>query len=153
MQVMILDRGDDVNMLDEIGDEYVGFHNAEEFGLTVSKDRCKAVLESLIGGPLSCVLILVHESGQIVGFAAGQAHFTHYGLQRVFSECFLFVSGKYRRYAKRLEQGLHKWAKHAGCTHIILNASKAANAGADRVGRLYEKWGYTQYDTSYVKEL
>lgn len=152
MQVMILEHGDDINILDAVCDEYVAFHNSEEFGLTVSKDRGKAVLQSLMGGPLSCVLVMVHED-QVIGFAAGQAHYTHYGLQRVFSECFLFVSERYRRYAKRLEEGLAKWAKHAGCTHIILNASKAANAQADKVGKLYGHWNYLPYETAYIKEL
>lgn len=113
---------------------------------TADGARMRALGASLLESGL--LLVGINESGEPIGML-GMLLFDHpMAKARCASELFWWVEPSVRgSLGIRLLRHAETWAREQGATHVLM---VAPNEG---VGRLYQRLGYEQLETSYVRRL
>lgn len=152
MKLVVLDP-QDIPELSRLLRQWEQSNVTTSLGLpAASVAQAAATLQQLAIGNNSCVLAL-HDGDQFRGFMGGAAADSHFCDAKILHETFWFVEHGFRRYSKRLVNGMKKWAESKGCTHIKISASMAANVNANRVAGLLKLWGFQPYEYTFIGAL
>lgn len=153
MNVVILDYEDDLNRLRGIGAEWMELAVQNNiFAIPLDMEHGLNTLRNLVLSQSGDVLALVNGENDIKGFMGLSYQQNHVGPGLQAHECFFYVARDSRRHGIPLMLAAEKLAKAKGCSHMIMNASRLAGDG-DRSGALYNRRGYVEYDTAYVRAL
>lgn len=127
--------------------------NCKAFGLSEDVDVFLAGLMDLIDGENSDLLLL-KKGKDTIGFMGLAKFKSPLGNDDIANEHYLFVEpGNEGRGSLKLIATAESWAKAKGCSHLIMNASNLASDMHDRVCGLYERLGYTKFETSFIQEV
>lgn len=111
---------------------------------------CK--LQEFIDNPNNVLLVL--EDDEIAGYMGLTVFESPLGNQLIANEHYWYVEPKKRGLsALRFLPVAEKWAKEKGCSHLIMNASNLASDLHDRTCRLYERFGMSKFETTYIKRV
>jgi len=111
-------------------------------------------LQRMIHADDSDVLVLLTESGAIVGYMGIHWFYNPIGRGKVANEHYWYVHPDHRGIGSmRLMNAAMNWAQEKGCTHFTANASRLASGLHDQVCAIYEKMGMTQFETMYICEV
>ena len=77
------------------------------------------------------------------------------GTELMANEHYWYIIPKRRRGmgAIRLMRAAQEWAITKGCSHLLMTASKLASDLHDNVCKLYEKTGFSHFETTYIKRI
>jgi GNAT superfamily N-acetyltransferase len=118
----------------------------------LDRDGIPQVLHDLVISPAGFVLV-AEVGGAIVGAMLGLAHVPVFGRRLQASELGWFVAPDHRgsRDAVRMIAEFEAWARQRECVRVVL--SRLMNMRPDAVGRLYERLGYAERESSFAKAL
>lgn len=118
----------------------------------LDRDGIPRVLHDLVISPAGFVLV-ADVGGGIVGAMLGLAHKPVFGRRMQASELGWFMAPNYRgsRDAVRMIAEFEAWARQRECVRVVL--SRLMSMRPDAVGRLYERLGYAERESSYAKVL
>lgn len=143
----------DISRLVQVAESWASECNGEEMGIDIDVAVFLEKLAEFARGPDSELFVI--ENDEIVFGILGMEIFdSPVGKQRICNEHFWYVIPEYRGASsiRLLRHGM-KWAKEKGCSHIMLNASRLASNLHDEVCRLYERIGFKEFETVYVKKI
>ena len=140
--------------LEPLVDSWLGEVNNDKFGLVIDKDKAIDDLRSMVFSPDADLFLLV-VGDDIVGFSGVIVYENRLTDNKIANEHYWYVSPGYRKGKNpiRLIRAVEKWAKDHECSHIIMNASNLASDKHDRIVRIYERLGYSLFETSLMKEV
>lgn len=142
----------DINLLVPLVRQWISAGNVQAFGFEASETIMTHTIRRMIASDSACVIALF-DGVRFVGFMGGVLISNHFTNNLIVNECFWYVLPDFRAYAKRLFKTLRLWGKVKGCSHIIINASAAANVKSDRVCQLLKLWGLKHYESSFIGAL
>jgi len=144
----------DPKVLAPIVDEWLSETNADKFGLEIDKDKAIQDLRSLVLSSEAELFLLVIDE-RVVGFSGVIIYENALTDHKIANEHYWFVLPKYRKGKNpmRLLRAIEKWAKDNECSHMIMNASNLASDNHDKVVRIYERLGYSLFETSLIKRI
>jgi len=151
MEIMVLDQKDNIEILRELGNEWKLLSNEFSFGLPIDVNIGLDTLRTLQFSLDGDVLVLIN-CEKIVGFIGLKYGLNHIGPGKISSECLFYVTPSCRRGGLKLKKAAKLLAKSKGCNFFIWNASKIAG-NAERSGKLYERDGAVEFETSYLEVL
>ena len=128
--------------------------NTDKFNLKIDHEKAINDLRQMVLSPDAALFLLVVKD-EIVGFSGVLIYETRLTDHRIANEHYWFVLPSYRKGKNPLKliRAIEKWAKEQECSHMIMNASNLASDNHDRVVRIYERLGYSLFETSYMKEV
>lgn len=118
----------------------------------LDRDGIPQVLHDLIISPAGFVLVSEMDS-RITGALLGLAHTPVFGRRLQASELGWWVAPDHRgsRDAVRMLAEFEAWARQRQCARVVL--SRLMNMRPHAVGRLYERLGYAERESSFAKAL
>ena len=124
-----------------------------EFNIDFDNNANARHLAEMINGANSTVIGLM-DGDAVVGYMGICIFENPVGRGVMASEHFWYVLPEHRGIGaiRILEAGI-EWAKARGCTHFIGNASRLAGELHDKICAIYEKMGFTLFETSYLCQL
>ena len=69
------------------------------------------------------------------------------------TEHYWYILPEHRGQGIKMIGAAQAWARDKGCKRLMMNASRLAGRGHDKVCRLYERLGFDHFETVYIKEL
>ena len=101
------------------------------------------------------VLVLKSDQGRPLGFMGLCVFESPLGPQFIAQEHFWYVLPEHRSMAVSgmFLDAAYAWAKEHGAAAFSLTASRMANTEMERVCRMYERWGFRHYESSFIKEV
>jgi GNAT superfamily N-acetyltransferase len=126
--------------------------NHQKLKIDADDDIYIGKLQEFIDNPNNILLVL--EDDEIVGYMGLQAFESPLGNQLIANEHYWYVLPEKRGFsALKFLHAAERWAKEKGCSHLIMNASNLASDLHDRTCRLYERFGMSKFETTYIKEV
>ena len=128
--------------------------NNDKFGLKIEKGKAIDDLRQLVLGADADLFLLVVQE-RVVGFSGVLIYENRLTDHKIANEHYWYVLPSYRKGKNPLKliRAVEKWAKEHECSHMIMNASNLASDNHDRVVRIYERLGYTLFETSMMKVI
>lgn len=124
-----------------------------DFGFNLDTETFVKDLIRLIEGETSDLFVLEDIFG-IYGFMGLDMFDSPIGQQRVANEHYWYVIPEKRGIsALRFMPLAQKWAKEKGCSHLIMNASNLASDLHDKVCKIYGRFGFEKFETSFIKKV
>lgn len=143
----------DAKELDGLFDDWLADTDTERYGIFTDKAIATANFQLFCDMDTADVLVS-RSDGRIVGMLVMLCDANAIGPGVIAAERFFYVSPKYRGIAGiRLMKAGEQWARDRGCTHLVMGSSKVAGDMFDKVCDLYERFGMTHIESSYIKEL
>ncbi|MBE3087704.1 MAG: GNAT family N-acetyltransferase [Chloroflexi bacterium] len=126
---------------------------SREFNIDFDIESNIKHLNDMINGANSTVIGLMDDD-RVIGYMGICIFENPVGKGIMASEHFWYVLPEHRGIGaiRLLEAGMD-WARARGCTHFIGNASRLAGDLHGKVCKLYEKMGFTLFETSYICSL
>lgn len=118
----------------------------KEYGLEVTNDR----LDQMIQVCKEISFFLVHE-GKPVGLIAGMVVNNLTNGKMALQEVIWYVYKEHRRSGRKLLEYFEQAAKSRGCSQIVM--ALMCNSGMEKLGKFYERMGYTPFEIQYMKEI
>lgn len=109
--------------------------------------RMRTLLDRCLEGDGTIVLVAEAPDGALVGMIGALVSEHPYSGERVASELFWWVEPAHRGHGRDLMKAAEAWARDQGAARFQMVAPNA------RVGRLYERFGYTAVETLYQRSL
>lgn len=106
-----------------------------------------AMVKQLVESPDGVVFVAESLPWHLVGMIGMWAYPHHLDGQRVAGEIFWWTEPEARGAGLRLLREAERWAKKQGAVSVQMVAPD------ERVGRLYERLGYSRIETSYGKAV
>lgn len=103
--------------------------------------------ESIVEAGIGVMLILGDFDGALGGFATPDPHRDCL----VASEAFWYVKPECRGNGDELLKAFEQWAKKQGCGRIIM--THLSDSMPQSLKKYYERKGYLELETNYIKEL
>lgn len=147
MNIMVLDKNDDIEMLRELGSEWAAFAELNEFALPIDINIGLNTMKNLQLRSDGDVLVCI-KNKKLIGFIGLNYKLNHVGPGMIVNECCFYAKGC----GKQLIVAAEKLAKSKGCNFSTLNASKVAGDWV-RSGKLYNLLGYEPFEVSHIKVL
>jgi len=125
------------------------------FDIDTDLEIAIANLQKMIEDPDSDVIGLRNETGRIVGYIGVVCFGNPVGKGLCANEHLWYVDPDFRGStgSLRLIGDAIEWAKQRGCSHIIFNASQMASSQHERVCKLYERFGFRHFETSFITRI
>ena len=99
-------------------------------------------------------LLALYDDDEPVGYLGMQYFISPLGRQRMANEHYFFVIPEKRGMSSiGLMRVAKVLAKERGCTHLIMNASNLASTLHDKVCNVYERLGFSKFETSFITGL
>ncbi len=99
-------------------------------------------------------LLVLYDDDTPVGYLGLEYFISPLGNQKMANEHYFFVMPEHRGISS---MGLFKTAKTLakakGCSHLIMNASNLASGLHNKLCRVYEKLGFTKFETCFISEV
>jgi len=109
-------------------------------------DVLATLIQTLITGPASTVLV-IDQADLVVG-AIGLLVAPHFASgEALASEVFWYMDPQYRGAGVRLLRAGEHWAAASGAVGVAMVAPD------DRLGAVYERWGYQLMERSYLRRF
>jgi GNAT superfamily N-acetyltransferase len=141
----------DLKYVAPIAIQWKNLCNGISMGIDVRFDNFMADVEALIRDNDKDLLLLLEDTGEVVGYMGITTFDNPLGNQKIANEHYWYVSESHRgRGSLLLVSAARKWAKEKGCSHLIMTASTLASDLHDRVCNLYEHLGLKKFETSYI---
>jgi len=140
--------------LEPLVDSWLAEVNADKFGLKIEKEKAIDDLRQLVLGDDADLFLLVVQE-RVVGFSGVIIYENRLTHHKIANEHYWFVLPSYRKGKNpiKLLRAVEKWAKENECSHMIMNASNLASDNHDKVVRIYERLGYSLFETSLIKRI
>lgn len=143
----------DVELLRPLAEKWRAECNGDTLGIDIDIDTHLKDLQRLMASPASELLVLV-KGEDILGYMGLTIIDSPIGKQMMVNEHYWFVDPKKRRLsALKFLPVVERFARDAGCSHLLMNASTLASDLHDRTCRLYEKFGMKKFETTYIKKV
>lgn len=130
------------------------FHIASPYNVVgFSESKSHGIFESVIRGKLEDgVILVVLQDEAPIGFLAGMVSQPLFSSQRIAMELAWWVEPDQRgtRASLLVYRAYEDWARRVGCVAIQGAYLPGFSPGLDK---FYERRGYRQVETSYMKEL
>ena len=124
-------------------------------GLILDVEHLLMALLSWLGILESTILVLKSDEGRPLGFMGLCVHQSPVGPQWMASEHFWYVLPEHRsmKASGMFLDAAMAWCKEHRAEFFSLTASRMANIEMERVCRMYERWGFRHYESSFIKEV
>ena len=145
---------DDIEALRPIVRSWKETASKNDFGIKVV-DENKYLLDlcRMTMNPKADLLVLFDDI-MPVGYLGLEYFESPMSNQVIANEHYFYVVPEARTLASmRLMKTAMQLAKLRGCSHLIMNASNLASTLHDKVCRVYEKFGFTLFESSYITSL
>jgi len=144
----------DPRALEPIVDKWLEEVNNDKFGLKIEKGKAIDDLRQLVLGDDADLFLLVVQE-RVVGFSGVIIYENRLTDHKIANEHYWYVLPSYRKGKNpiKLLRAVEKWAKEHECSHMIMNASNLASDNHDKVVRIYERLGYSLFETSLIKKI
>ena len=109
------------------------------------------VIDALLSNDDAVTVLLVDEANSAVGIIAGYISELIFSHDKVASEAIWYVAPLHRgkRVSLRMVDAFEFWANKRGCKYVHMSLL----ANNDRVGKIYNRKGFTSAETSYLKRI
>ena len=108
-----------------------------------------AKLQDFVDNPDNILLILIDDD--IVGYMGLNFFVSPMGNQLIANEHYFYVLPEKRGIsALKFIPAAKKLAKERGCSHLMMSASNLASSLHDRTCKLYERFGFSKFETVYI---
>lgn len=125
----------------------------DDFGIIFDLTTALRDLQNLVEGDQSTLLVLM-DAERPVGFMGLQSFDSPLGGQRIANEHYFYVLPQFRGTAAvRMIKASKNWAKENNCSHLILNASRAASSLYERVCSFYERLNFQEFEKSFISKV
>ncbi len=146
-------NSEDIQGLKKLVVEWKDDCNGGLMGFELNTDTYLTTLKDMVSDIDSDIILLV-DGDIIVGYMGVEWFVSPLGPNRIGNEHYWFVSKEHRGYGSMLLfEAAKKWCKDNRCSHIMMNASTLASDMHDKMCNLYEKYGMSKFETSYIKEI
>ena len=148
----IVSCGDDVEQLRPLVESWKLQVGATD-GVLLDVEHLIVSLQSWLKAVPSTLLVLKSDQGRALGFMGLCVFESPLGPQLIAQEHFWYVLPEHRSMAVSgmfLDAAM-AWARDQGAVQFSLTASRMANMEMERVCRMYERWGFTHYESSFIK--
>lgn len=126
--------------------------NNEALSIEIDADLYMNGLQEFVDNPDNVLLVL--EDEEIVGYMGLGIFVSPIGNQLIANEHYWYVIPEKRGMsALKFLPAAEKWAKEKGCSHLIMNASNLASDLHDRTCKLYERFGMSKFETTFIKRV
>lgn len=124
-------------------------------GIVLDVEHLLVSLQSWLKSVPSMILVLKSDQGRALGFMGLCVFESPLGPQLICQEHFWYVLPEHRSMAVSgmfLDAAM-AWCKEHRAEFFSLTASRMANVEMERVCRMYERWGFRHYESSFIKEV
>ena len=149
---MTIEECKDIEVLRDLGSQWIKEVRNDLFGLDVDLDVVKADLQHWMDTTEGAVLAAKIE-GRIVGLFAVFAVPSYLGHQKVALEKYWYARRGSMFVGPKLYVEAVRWAKAHGCSHLITSGSMTMRKQHDAICRFLEKVGAQHFETSYIYNL
>lgn len=137
----------DLGKISELGDE---FFEEGKIPTQFIPDTFKKTWSGLIKSDMG-VIFVMHSNGIPVGILGGVKYPDPNSGELMASEFFWFVRKGHRGHGTKLLKKFEYWAKEQGAKKIIM--MHLSSLMPEKIKKYYERIGYSEIETHYLKEI
>jgi hypothetical protein len=143
----------DVSVLEPLARKWEQECNGVKMGIHLDCETHLKDLQGLVDGTLSDLLIL-RNGEEIIGYMGLQIIDSPIGNQKTANEHYWYVIPERRGVSSlRLIHAAEAWAQMNKCSHLLMSASYLASDLHDKTCRLYERFGMSPFETTFIKQV
>ena len=126
--------------------------SVKDFGMTIDIEEHLDDLQEMIDADNKDLLVIGDPPYGYMGIGTFK---NPLGTELMANEHYWYIIPEKRRGmgAIRLMKAAQEWAISKGCSHLLMTASKLASGLHDNVCKLYERTGFSHFETTYIKRI
>lgn len=129
--------------------------NGTPFGMELVDNALLEHFEAFVSPTGGQILVLKGLSGRLLGMMGVCVYPSPLSGELCLEEHMWYVLPEHRSLgvSKAFILAAEAWGRKRGAKHFVLTASLLANIDADRVSKLYRRWGFQPFENVYIRAM